>query len=39
MLKNMGEKPTDWKSGEEVYNWWLNDNREKQIEGQQEMEI
>jgi len=29
-------RPTQWQSGEEVFDWWMQDkNMDKQIEGQE----
>lgn len=39
MLKEMPEETRNWKTAEDVYNWWLNDKIEKQIEGQEEMNL
>lgn len=39
MVKSYEIRNKDWKDGQDVYNWWLNDNREKQIDGQMEMEL
>ena len=39
MIKAMTEKQPNWNTGEDVYRWWLNDNLQKQIEGQMEMEL
>ena len=40
MLKEMPNGARSWKTAEDVYNWWLyQDKREKQVDGQQEMQL
>ena len=37
MLKNYDIPPRKWKSAQDVYDWWLGETPQKQIEGQQGM--
>lgn len=37
MLKNYDIPPRRWKSAQDVYNWWLGETPQKQIDGQQMM--
>ena len=40
MLQQMPNETRSWKTAEDVYNWWLyNDKAAKQEEGQMSMEI
>ena len=39
MIKVMDVKQPNWKTGEDVYKWWLNEKMEHPIEGQMEMDL
>ena len=37
MLKNHKVPSKNWKTAQDVYNWWIGEAPQKQIEGQQKM--
>ena len=39
MLEQMPNGVRTWNSAEDVYNWWLYQDKQKPIKGQQEMDL